>query len=73
MNRDRRQPDQRIATLVTDVATLKAQMAENTAVTVQVRDILASFRIVGKIAKWIAAMGAAAVAVWHGIKFLKGG
>jgi hypothetical protein len=70
---ERRQHDPRIATLVIDVAELKRQMTENTAVTVQVRDILASFRILGKIAKWIAAMGAAAVAVWHGIRFFKGG
>jgi hypothetical protein len=65
---ERRHEDQRIATLVTDVATLKAQMAENTQVTVQVRDILASFRIVGKIAKWFTAVVTAATVTWAAIK-----
>lgn len=62
-----------VSGLKTDVNDLKRQMAENTIVTVQVRDILASFKILGKIAKWVAAMGAAAAALWHGVKFLKGG
>ena len=46
----RRQSDPRIDTLVADVATLKVQMRENTEVTVQVRDILSSFRIIARIA-----------------------
>jgi hypothetical protein len=62
-----------VATLMTDVNDLKRQMVENTIVTVQVRDILASFKILGKIAKWVAAMGAAAAALWHGVRFFKGG
>jgi hypothetical protein len=65
---ERRHEDQRIATLVTDVATLKAQMVENTVVTVQVRDILASFRIVGKIAKWMTAIVTAVTVTWAAIK-----
>lgn len=54
--------------LVKDVEVLKAQMAENTEITKQVRDILGSFRIAGAIAKWTAAIVGGAIAVksgWH--------
>lgn len=47
------------------VEELKKAVAENAAVLEQVRQILASFRVVGAIAKWIAAIGAAATAVYH--------
>jgi hypothetical protein len=65
---DRRTEDPRINQLVADVAVLKDQMAENTAVTHQVRDILASFRIVAAVAKWIAIIvgGIAAIKTGHG-------
>lgn len=66
--RDRRQDDPRIAALVTDVAELKRQMEENTTVTVQVRDILASFKIMGKIAKWVAAVVTAVTVTWAAVK-----
>ena len=63
--------DPRIDALVIDVALLKDEMKRNTEVTTQVRDILASFRIVGTIAKWVAAIGAAATAIYHGIIFVR--
>lgn len=69
---ERRAEDQRIIKLCEDVAVLQVQMAENTAVTKQVRDILASFRIVGAVAKWTAAIGAGVVAAHHGIDWLRG-
>lgn len=47
------------------VEELKREMNKNTVVTEQVRDILASFQVVGAIAKWVAAIGAAATAVYH--------
>lgn len=65
---DRRQHDPRIAILVTDVATLKMQMEENTKVTVQVRDILASFRLAGQFAKWMTAIVTAVTVMWATIK-----
>lgn len=49
------------------VEELKKSIAENALVLAQVRDILASFRIVGVAAKWIAAIGAAATALYHGV------
>jgi hypothetical protein len=57
-----------VTTLMSDVSELKRQMAENTVVTVQVRDILASFRIVGKVAKWTTAVVTACAVVWGAIK-----
>jgi len=53
------------------VELLKKEMERNTVVTEQVRDILASFRIVGAIAKWCAAIGAAATALYHGWLFFR--
>jgi phage terminase Nu1 subunit (DNA packaging protein) len=64
--------DSRVTQLVADVAELKQQMAENTAVTTQVRDILTSFRVAGAIAKWIASIGAGVAATYHGWTFFKG-
>lgn len=68
----RRQSDARVTQLVGDVAVLKSQMVENTAVTLQVRDILASFKVMMSIAKWITAfagMFAAIIAAYKGVDF----
>jgi hypothetical protein len=50
------------------VATLKQQMEEHAKVTMQIRDILASFKIIGKIAKWMTAVITACGAVYAAIK-----
>ena len=71
MTDERRADDSRITGLVADVAVLKQQMLENTQVTCQVRDILASFRIVGAVAKWAAAIGAGTAAAYHGVDWLR--
>jgi hypothetical protein len=65
---DRRQADPLVAELHDDVVELKRQMALNTAITVQVHDILASFRIVGKVAKWTTAVVTACAVVYGAIK-----
>lgn len=68
----RRAADIKVAQLVTDVDDLKRQMAENTAVTCQVRDILASFKVVASVAKWITAIAgmiAALLALVKGVDF----
>lgn len=65
---EHRAEDPRIATLLADVSTLKRDMAANNKMTKEVRDILASFRIMGVIAKWLAGVVAALAAivqVWH--------
>lgn len=68
----RRAADAKVTQLVTDVEDLKRQVVENTAVTIQVRDILASFRVVASVAKWITAiagMVAALLAMLKGVDF----
>lgn len=54
------------------VEELKKGVAENAAVLEQVREILASFRVVGAVAKWVAAIGTAATAVYHGAIWWRG-
>ena len=68
---NRRVSDAILDKLVLDVASLQVDMKANTEVTVQVRDILSSFRIMAAIAKWLAAIGAGAAALFHGYDFLK--
>lgn len=65
-NTDRRESDIRMGALVSDVAELKHQMARNTEITEQVRDVLASFRVMASVAKWLAAIAAGVTALWHG-------
>lgn len=74
---DRRAEDPRIEQLVTDLSAMKTahaamqtQLTENTKVTKQVRDILASFKVIGACAKWGTIIGAAGTSVYHGIKAL---
>ena len=62
----RRSEDPRISQLVADVSTLQVDMKRNTEVTEQVRDILASFRVMGAVAKWLAALAGAFVAIKTG-------
>lgn len=67
---DRRlNPDPRIDVLVQGYEELKKEMAANTAITNDIRDILGTFRIVGAIAKWVAAIAAAITAGYHGFLF----
>ena len=63
---ERRAPDPLLATIISDVTTLKEQMVENTTVTKEVREILTSFRIFASVCKWVAAVGAGIAAAWHG-------
>lgn len=75
---ERRSADQRIDELVAQHAELHAcvgklsvAVSELRATTDEVRDILASFRVIGRIAKWIgaiAAAGAAIIAFWRQLK-----
>lgn len=54
------------------VEELKKAVADNAVVLEQVREILASFRVVGAVAKWLAALGAGATAVYHGALWWRG-
>lgn len=77
---DRRSDDTRIAQIAGDVThlhgcveSLKKAVAENTEITQQVRDILATFKVTMAIAKWIAAIGVAAGVCVAFFRSLKGG
>lgn len=61
-----------VAHLHSCVEELKKAVAENAVVLEQVRDILASFRVLGAIAKWVAAIGAAATATYHAAIWWRG-
>ncbi len=78
-NHDRRKSDDIIAGLVGDVAGLKSDMAANTAKTTEaadtikeVRDILTTFKLVGKFAKWLGGIVAAVAGAWAAVKGLRG-
>lgn len=66
--------DARIA--AAGVHSMRMQLAENTELTQQVRDILTSFRVVGAVAKWltaiVGALAATAAAIWQGWHYLTG-
>jgi hypothetical protein len=70
MDERRRSSDPRVDKLVKDVESLTEQLHVNTVTTIQVRDILASFAVFGKICKWLTAvigLGAAIVAFYKGL------
>ena len=72
--RNRRKTDPRLERLVERlehthdcVETLKRMADQNERVLADMRDILASFRVVGATAKWIAGIATAAAAVWGAV------
>jgi len=67
----RRSSDSRIDQLMQDVAQLQKDMSANTEITRQVRDVLASFRVIYNVAKWLAAIGAGVAAIYHGFDAVK--
>ena len=54
------------------VATLETSMAENTAMTKEVRDILATFRTLATVAKWFTAIAGAVAAGFAMFRSIKG-
>ena len=67
----RRKTDDVIDALVLDVHDLKRDMIENTKTTKEVRDILTSFKMVGKFARWIGLIIAAVAGAWAAVKGLR--
>jgi len=84
---NRRAEDPRIQKLIDDVADTKGRqealqgaLQENTRLTAEmkstvdeVKDILTSFRVLAKVAKWLAAIGSAAGALTVAWKQIRGG
>lgn len=70
---ERRRVDPRLEIMAQQIASLQSEMAINTEVTKQVRDILTSFHIIAAFAKWLTIISACIAAVWTLIQKLKGG
>lgn len=68
---ERRSGDARIERLEQRMERFEGKLDENTATTREVRDILATFKIVGAVAKWCSIVGGAFVAMYHGVDWLK--
>jgi len=64
--------DERVLRLERRLSALESKLDENTAMTKDVRDILATFRVMGLVAKWVAAIAAAGLAVYHGWQTITG-
>ena len=60
---ERRKDDPRIAQLIADVAEIQKCLAANTELTQQIRDLLATFRVLAMVARWITKIGLAVSAV----------
>lgn len=62
----RRADDGRVGRLEERMDRFEIALAENTATTKEVRDILGSFKMIGAIAKWGAAVIGFCIAAYHG-------
>jgi hypothetical protein len=47
---------------------MKSAVARNSEVVEEVRELLSTFKVMGKITKWSAVTGAAGLSVWHAVK-----
>lgn len=64
--------DERFEAIERSIGEIKREVSENTEITKQIRDVITSFTIFGKIArglgrlaKWLAGLAAAVFAVYH--------
>lgn len=64
--------DERLAAFDRRLSSLEEKLDANTALTKDVRDILGTFRVMGVAAKWVAAIGAAGLALYHGWQAISG-
>ena len=65
---NRRAEDERINQLVGDVDALKLEMKKNTEATMAVLDMLATFRVISSVARWLAALAAGVAGLVYMIK-----
>ena len=61
----RKTVDDKFSDIEGQLSALRFEMANNTEITKQVRDVLASFRVIASVAKWFTAVGAFGVMCWH--------
>lgn len=57
--------------LFTLVAVIQADLKINNAATQDISNAIGAFKILAVIFKWVAAIGAGAAAMWHGIDFIQ--
>lgn len=62
MTAERRSPSPEMIQMAQDIAGLKKEMMSNTEITQQVADLLASFRVMAAISKWVTVIAGAAAA-----------
>lgn len=60
----RRAVDPRLDELGEEIKALKGEMARNTEITQQIRDLLAGLRVIASTAKWLTAVGAFFGMLW---------
>jgi hypothetical protein len=63
----------RIHELAGELSALKLEVQRGNEVIEEVRDVLASFRVISKVAKWLTVVVAAVTAIWHGYDVIAGG
>ena len=63
-SQNRRASDVRIDAIEARIASVEKKVDENTVMTTEVRDILATFRIAGLVAKWLTVIAGAVTAVF---------
>ena len=68
MTPPRRSDDRALLEIIGDVAELKRAMKENTEITRQVLEVLATFRVIASVAKWVTAVIASVGAVYIAFK-----
>lgn len=68
LTHDRRSYDRRLDSLEARAATIEQKIDANTAVTMQVAEILSTFKVVGAVAKWVAAIAGGFAAVFAAAK-----
>ena len=66
----RRVDDERIANIETKLAVFEKMLAENTATTTEVRDILITARTIGKFATWGGGIIFAVAGAWAAVQSL---
>lgn len=70
MQNDRRAQDKVVQQLIDEVALIRAEMKDNTDLTREIRGIVAGFRFIGRVAKWLTYIAGLVTA---GIAVIKGG
>lgn len=64
----RRESDPLVLLLAGKIEAIEKQLTENTDITRQVYDVLATFRVIAKVAKWLTAIVLLLTSIWGLVK-----